>query len=265
MIGWSSVFASLFAGRTSLEYTFWSKPLQDSFYSLTNDRQDALFLQYLDKPSTWKKGERFSMHYCNTTWRDPMQDTLNSLRSLLFRTLIALPQTPPSAYNSTPFFRDTHLQVYPDYPFDDPPPYTWSPASNWTQLTPYTGTRTTTVYRTSTPYLVSAFLVSLLGVAAVLPLYSGWWELGRTVSFNPLEVGKAYDAILLSRVDGNGKHGDLIGEVGDTRVQYGVIDDDGDRARRASNSEQVSRMGKRLMFAEETVVRRPVRGEVFVG
>jgi hypothetical protein len=43
----------------------------------------------------------------------------------------------------------------------------------------------------------AAVAVGLAGVLAVLPLYVGWWELGRTPSLNPLETGVAMGAPLL--------------------------------------------------------------------
>ena len=69
----------------------------------------------------------------------------------------------------------------------------------------------------------------MLGVVAVLPLFIGWWELGRPVSFSPLEVAKAFDAPLLGAVDSiGGKEGiaeQVRVEVG--RVRYGVVDEVG--------------------------------------
>jgi hypothetical protein len=45
----------------------------------------------------------------------------------------------------------------------------------------------------------AAVSVGVAGVIAALPLYFGWWELGREPSLNPLETGVAMEAPLLLR------------------------------------------------------------------
>lgn len=102
---------------------------------------------------------------------------------------------------------------------------------NWTQTVEYRARETRTVYSISYPYLLCAVVVSLLGVVAVIPLYDGWWELGRPVSFNPLEIAKAFDAPILERVDGNPVKEQIVEQSGLERVRYGVVDRDGGEGR----------------------------------
>lgn len=96
---------------------------------------------------------------------------------------------------------------------------------NWTQTVSYTGRSTQTVYSVSTAYLTSAVVVSLLGVVAIAPLYWGWWELGRDVSFNPLEVAKAFHAEILRDADWNMSKEGLVKMVGKREVRYRVVDE----------------------------------------
>lgn len=96
---------------------------------------------------------------------------------------------------------------------------------NWTQTVSYTGRSTQIVYSVSTAYLISAVVVSLLGVVAIAPLYWGWWELGRDVSFNPLEVAKAFHAEILRDADWNMSKEGLVKMVGEREVSYRVVDE----------------------------------------
>ncbi len=59
------------------------------------------------------------------------------------------------------------------------------------------GHKTQIVPRTNRAEAAAAATVSVAGVLVVLPLYFGWWELGRAPSLNPLETGVAMGAPLL--------------------------------------------------------------------
>jgi hypothetical protein len=69
--------------------------------------------------------------------------------------------------------------------------------ANWTQQAPYSGSDTRMVFLTHWVVAAAAVAVGLLGAGAALPLYSGWWYLGRRVSLSPLELARASDAALL--------------------------------------------------------------------
>ena len=98
---------------------------------------------------------------------------------------------------------------------------------NWTQTVSYTGRSTQIVYSISRAYLISSVIVSLLGVVAIAPLYWGWWELGRDVSFNPLEVAKAFHAEILRDANWNMSKEGLVKVVGEREVSYRVVDEGG--------------------------------------
>ena len=135
-------------------------------------------------------------------------------------------------------------------------------ADNWTQSVPYTGQRSLTVYRTNIAYLFLAVFVSLLGVAALIPLFVGWWELGRDVSFAPLEVAHAFGAALLAGLDSNARQGDIAKAVRERtkRVKYGVVD--------GIPGSQVQGLAgdgikQRLVVDDAGVVRTPVEGDIY--
>ncbi len=97
--------------------------------------------------------------------------------------------------------------------------------ANWTQRVPYKNDERRTVYSTNPVYLALAVVVSLVGVLAVLPLYYGWWELGRPVSLNPLETGKAFGAPLFEGMNSNTHRSHILKQVGHEQVRYGVVED----------------------------------------
>ncbi|EON66808.1 hypothetical protein W97_06210 [Coniosporium apollinis CBS 100218] len=174
---------------------------------------------------------------CSTTFRDPTQHVLDRMREIAFRTAVAA----ASVTDMTVLFGNSSL-VDSSLPL----------IQNWTQTVEYSARETRTVYSISYPHLFCAVAVSLLGVVAVIPLYDGWWELGRPISFNPLEIAKAFDAPILERVDGNAVKERIVEQSGLERVRYGVVDGDGG-----------GRL--RLKMFEERLVRRPEYGETFLG
>jgi len=59
---------------------------------------------------------------------------------------------------------------------------------------------------------------------AILPLYAGYWFLGRTVSLSPLEIARAFDAPVCEGLDGNASAGDVDIGRGGRVVRYGVLE-----------------------------------------
>ncbi len=97
--------------------------------------------------------------------------------------------------------------------------------ANWTQHVNFTGTQQHTIYRVDWPWLASGIVVSLLGIVALIPLYIGWWELGRPVSLNPLEVANAFGAPLLDTVNSNADRSHIARDVGYKQVRYGSVEE----------------------------------------
>ena len=78
------------------------------------------------------------------------------------------------------------------------------------------------VYASHYLYLGLSLGLSFLAFLFLIPLFVGYWRLGRPVSFSPLEVAKAFEAPLLSDHPRNAPADRLLRGVKGTRVQYGV-------------------------------------------
>lgn len=126
----------------------------------------------------------------NITWRDPMDDMINSMREIAFRSSLLIARD-----NTT-------------YP-------------NATQLVSSRMQTPRTVYTANYRYMAAAVALSLLGVIAVIPTYHGFWELGGPVSMSPLEIAKAFNAPILRGAEGNQLAEDMLHIVGRTKVRYG--------------------------------------------
>jgi hypothetical protein len=106
-------------------------------------------------------------------------------------------------------------------------------------------------YHTSPLLVTIGIVLSLVGIAAILPLYAGFWELGRKVTLNPLEIARAFGAPALDGLDGNATPDMIDMERGGMGVRYGVLERFGE--------------GKQLRVEDTTgsTVRTPWRGEIF--
>ncbi|KAF8541339.1 hypothetical protein BDD12DRAFT_908713 [Trichophaea hybrida] len=151
---------------------------------------------------------------CSLTWDDPTLDILNGIRELMFRAAIA--------------------------------------ASNSTTTQTVSGTQSFahTVYQSHYQFLLAALIVPLLSVGFVTSLFIGWWELGRKVSYSPIELAKAFGAPLLEGRGSNatGIHWRRLSEKGEKSAVYGDSDDDGEGHER------------RLGMADPMEVEVPKRG-----
>lgn len=81
-------------------------------------------------------------------------------------------------------------------------------------------------YKTSFGYVGGAIAATLITVLCVLPVYWGFWELGRKVTLGPLEISHAFNAPIIAPDKTKNHHGDfdeVLNEVGKRRVQYGQI------------------------------------------
>jgi len=141
-------------------------------------------------------GENFYAVSENLRWADPMEDMINGMREIAFRSALDVA---------------TRNLTFPES----------------VQRVPYTGSQPETVYTSNYRYMASALIVSLLGVLAVIPTFRGWWELGRKVTLSPLEVAKAFDAPLLGGAESNAGAENMLRVVGGHKVRYGDVAVDG--------------------------------------
>jgi hypothetical protein len=81
-------------------------------------------------------------------------------------------------------------------------------------------------YSTNFSYVAGALVATLTSVLLVLPVYWGFWQLGRKVTLAPLEVSHAFNAPILAPDQTKNYHGDfdeVLHDVGKRRVQYGQL------------------------------------------
>ncbi|KAK4540736.1 hypothetical protein LTR36_008951 [Oleoguttula mirabilis] len=77
-------------------------------------------------------------------------------------------------------------------------------------------------YVTHRPYMYGAVASILVCVLCVLPVYWGYWQLGRKVSLGPLEIAHAFRSPMTAQA-GNGAIDELLKEVGHREVKFGQI------------------------------------------
>jgi hypothetical protein len=79
-------------------------------------------------------------------------------------------------------------------------------------------------YQTNYKYLAGALVATMVTVVAVLPVYWGFWQLGRKVSLAPFDIANAFNApIFDGAAKKNADVDTLLAEVGQRRVQYGQM------------------------------------------
>jgi hypothetical protein len=165
-------------------------------------------------------------------FQDPMDRMLDNMREIAFRTAVHVG-------------RDPGLQNETDA----------------LQIVPYEGEGRQSIYITNTRFMIAAAILSLSSIVAVATTFYGWWELGRTVSLNPLELAKAFDAPLLREVGSNITvlNPKALGSAGLQRVQYGEqLNSDHDDLK-----ESVKTAHKRLVIGSLGDVKKPANGQVY--
>ncbi|KAL1639375.1 hypothetical protein SLS58_007956 [Diplodia intermedia] len=118
----------------------------------------------------------------NLTWSDPTPDVVGALRELTFRSAIA-------ASNASTVQRVSAVDSY-----------------------------RRTVYVSHYRYLAAALGVVVADALAVLPLFVGWWALGRRATMSPLELAKAFQSPLTSSSNQNEIKG-LLESLGGVRTR----------------------------------------------
>ncbi|KAK5163275.1 uncharacterized protein LTR77_010861 [Saxophila tyrrhenica] len=134
---------------------------------------------------------------CGVSFDDPYDTVVQSLNSLMFLTGMVAGREDPS------FLRhalDPGLEVN----------------------TTTTGYRQGehNVYRIDFVFFFAAVMVDLVCMAFILPTYWGWWRIGRSASFSPLELAEAFNAPLLAGSGANSSGSRITTTLGDVPVQY---------------------------------------------
>jgi hypothetical protein len=160
---------------------------------------------------------------CNQNWTDPTSYILNSLNSIAFRLSLTAANWP---------YRNT----------TDPP----AP-----QIVPMQQTTQSNVYHSEYRFLVAGAVLVAICTLFVTPTYIGWSKLGRSVSLNPIETAKAFDAPLLRGPGSNAPLRKLMDGMWAKEVQMGEVEDYGPTP------------VHRLQLADPVEVRNPRAGVVY--
>jgi hypothetical protein len=172
-------------------------------------------------PSTQYMVQNDTLPSCADKWSNPMDDLIEVARELGFRASLKYAQT----------------------------------NSSDTQHVEYESGLTVLVYVTDYNKMAAAIVVSIVGILAVLPVFWGWWELGRNVTMNPLEIASAFERMssegsIFNGTDPNGDASHIVkGASTIGKIQYGALD---------------GQYGVRLGFARASTIRKPGNGERFV-
>lgn len=162
--------------------------MSSQFLNTTSPRQDPMAGVYNIHNLTWPLP-------CSANWTDPTSFIISNLNTMAF--MLSL-----SAAN----FEYRHTNA-------TPPLRTW----------PMQETRLVNVYKVDYAYLFASISITFSLVALIIPTFLGWWELGRSVTLNPVEMAKAFDAPLLSGPGSNAPLKELVRAAGEHRVKYGDV------------------------------------------
>lgn len=166
---------------------------------------------------------------CKTNWTDPTENLLINLNTMAFMLSISA---------ATFQYRNTSAP---------PPPREWTMSQ----------TRSINVYQTNYQYMIASVVLTTVFVLFITPTFTGWWELGRDVSLNPIETAKAFDAPLLSGPGSNAPLAELTRTLGTRRVKWGEVETVEAGADGGATSI------KRLVFSDSAGVVPPTKGTVY--
>ncbi|KAL1984162.1 hypothetical protein VTN96DRAFT_9383 [Rasamsonia emersonii] len=164
----------------------------------------------------------------NMTWTDPTPDLLSGIRELAFRAAV---------------FKSN---------------------ASYYQTVNGTETAIETVYIAHYKFLYAALAFVIFGVVGIVPLFMGWWYLGRPVSLSPVKIAKAFAAPLLQGGDSNADVNALLEIFGSREVRYGAVAVAARRLAHPGGGFVVTDgFGLRLEIAEQERVSWPLKGVVY--
>jgi len=119
------------------------------------------------------------------------------------------------------------------------------------------------VYKASYPFLGGAIAVILLAVFLVVPLFYGFWRLGRRTGLSPLETATALGAPLLATVvsSSNGTASEIMRTAGMQRVRYGECYTSEPNTSLVDDKSRIRL--RRLQFGQANQVGRPTSGVIY--
>ncbi|KIY01333.1 uncharacterized protein Z520_02885 [Fonsecaea multimorphosa CBS 102226] len=170
----------------------------------SNDKGSSYYLSTTGQLSGTEEYE-YGTDGCPLIFVDPMTDIMVGLNTLTFLTAQDL-------YN-----RPTFL---------DNPDADWDAYSNSSRVfVPASERRPEVYYQTKYGWMFGALASTLVCVLLVLPSYWGFWELGRKVTLNPIEVANAFQAPAFAPAHPrSGLADDIVKVAGERVVRYTVAE-----------------------------------------
>ena len=162
---------------------------------------------------------------CNSNWTDPTNHIISALNQIAFRVSLGAATFP---------YRDTNKAPVP-------------------QVVTMLATSNINVFHSEHKYLIAMVVLTVAMMGLVVPTFVGWWELGRHVTMDPIEIAKAFEAPLLQGPGSNAPTWQLVQDYGKSGIRYGEPVGYSD-----------SRMMKRtLKLGNPHEVRRPTTGAIY--
>ena len=84
-------------------------------------------------------------------------------------------------------------------------------------------TRTLQVYDYNLTFLAAALAVMFLAVIVIIPMFNGFWQLGRDTSLSPLELANAFGSPILDDANSNMSANQIVEASGNRSVRYGHV------------------------------------------
>ncbi|KAK5697491.1 hypothetical protein LTR97_007629 [Elasticomyces elasticus] len=172
-------------------------------------------------------------------FKDPTSDILADLNEMMFRAAVL-----STTWSNITSLMDEGLSVE--------------------QTLHSTQTVTENVYHADLRWFAGAAVLELLAVLFVLPLFWGWWKLDKVQMLSPFDLALAFDAPLLKDVNSATGVQNVVKQMGDVQVRFGMSVENAKVSRPGNDEAGVGSVASfRLGFAESHMVSEPPKGMRF--
>ena len=162
---------------------------------------------------------------CNSNWTDPTNHIISALNEIAFRVSLGAANYP---------YRNTNKAPAP-------------------QVVTMIATGNINVFHSEHKYMIAMIVLTIAMMGFVVPTFIGWWELGRHVTMDPIEIAKAFDAPMLRGPGSNAPLWQLVQDYGSRGVRYGEAE--------GYNDGQLE--GRQLKLGLPHEVMRPSAGAIY--
>ena len=167
---------------------------------------------------------------------DPIPHVIFKFNQLMFRGAVA-----SASWSNTTSLMDNGLSV--------------------DQTVPAKQKSTRPVYKTDLSWYAAAVIFELIAMLLILPMFWGWWTIGRQPTLSPFGVALAFDSPILEKVNSGVNAQGIVREVGGMKIKFGEVISGVPAQSEASDKTCSS--STRLGMAEDHNVVRPRKGVRF--